>query len=61
MKEIQVRVHPELFELIAAQADRDQISMGKFFVRLAARFFKRPDLTKSVRRPGRPRKQVVAS
>lgn len=58
---VNVKMAPELKEVIARQADQEGLPMNELIVRLLARAFSRPDLAVIPRkRMGRPRKQAVA-
>ncbi len=58
---IDVKVSPDLYALIAAEADRRGVSLGELLVQFAAAHFNRPDLDYVPRkRLGRPRKEVPA-
>ena len=59
MVHISVKADPELHRLLAAIAERENISLGEVLVRLAAKHVERPDLAvvprkKQGRRPSVP-------
>lgn len=58
---VNVRMHPDLKEIIAKRAHRDRVSMSEFMLKITADALGRPDLGQVPRitRIGRPRKEIA--
>ncbi len=58
---VNVRMRPELKEIIAERADEDRVSMSELMLRATAEFLGVPELgdVPRITRVGRPRKEIA--
>lgn len=59
---INVKMMPELKQLVASDADKNFLPMNEIIVQILAEHYRRPDLSSVPRKAiGRPRKEIVVN